>query len=246
MIRAHGIDTMASARTFGSERFLRDQEVAGSNPVTPNPDRESLPGETRRAQFQGIETPWLWPAFSFDPGLKRSLVIQVNRPIVAHGTAQGRFSDRPWVFISPSIGNTRQSRSNVRRTDGLCPPTSNTDARINTVEHSPLESGGLPDIPQQTLLEMATKQLACEVAKAMDALMRSADNVEQACYNSMPREYLAKQLRHAREYIQHAEGILVEHGCTIDLDDNVDLDKLVKVCRIGYYAVAHAVEGGDN
>lgn len=109
-----------------------------------------------------------------------------------------------------------------------------------------MDPGGLPDVPQQTLFEMATKQLAREVAKAMDALMRSADNVEQACYNSMAREYLAKQLRRVRESVQAAEGILVEHGCTIDLDEEEEHDAFIQVRRIGFIAVKTAAEGGAN
>lgn len=88
--------------------------------------------------------------------------------------------------------------------------------------NSPLDRGNLPPVPDQVLLESATVALLSALRKGCDALCRACDNAEQACYNATAREYTAKQLVQLRKYVAEAEGLLVEHGCTIDLDADAD------------------------
>lgn len=114
------------------------------------------------------------------------------------------------------------------------------------MDNSPLDPGGLPEVPDQVLQDMAVSNFKSKLRLALAAISRAQDNEEHVAVNSTAREYAAGQLRRAAVHIAEAQGILVEHGCTIDLDDGVDDAIATEVMRIGYHRVQVAAEGGAN
>jgi hypothetical protein len=68
---------------------------------------------------------------------------------------------------------------------------------------------------------MATERLGSCLRLASSCIGRASDNYEQACFNAIAREYTAKQLAGAAAFLTEAQAILVEHGCTIDLEAGV-------------------------
>lgn len=103
------------------------------------------------------------------------------------------------------------------------------------MDTSRLEPGNLPAPPDQVLQDIAISTFKSKLRSANDAVARAYQNAEQITVNSTARQYAGQQLRRAASILAEAQGILVEHGCTIDLELDSDADEATQDAQIDQF-----------